>query len=107
VKPGCSVAFRSWRRQLIDLYDYGVYREDQALRRSLSTLERAGWLGPGYRVGITADHGEMLLEHGLWRHQFVFEGNTRIPFLYWTNGAAPQLGRSWQFFAARSRVVGL
>ena len=90
------------RRQLIDLYDYGVYREDQALRRSLSMLERAGWLGPGYRVGITADHGEMLLEHGLWRHLFVFEGNTRVPFLYWTNGAAPQLTEPFPAIAIHS-----
>lgn len=46
-----------------DLYDYGVYREDAALQRSLSTLEGAGWLRSGYRIGITADHGEMLMEH--------------------------------------------
>ena len=86
-----KIATPSIRRQLNDLYDYGVYREDQALRESLSTLEAAGWLKPGYRIGITADHGELLMEHGLWRHLFVYEGNTRVPFLYWTHGAAPAL----------------
>lgn len=79
------------RHQLTDLYDYGVYREDQALQRSLSMLERAGWLKAGYRIGITADHGEMLMEHGMWRHLFVYEGNARVPFLYWTDGNSPAL----------------
>jgi len=82
---------RFMRRQLRDLYDYGVYREDRALQQSLSTLETAGWLNPGYRIGITADHGELLMEHGLWRHLFVYEANTRVPFLYWTHGKAPAL----------------
>jgi hypothetical protein len=82
---------RLTRRQLHDLYDYGVYREDRALQQSLSTLESAGWLKPGYRIGITADHGELLMERGLWRHLFVYEANTRVPFLYWTDGKAPAL----------------
>jgi arylsulfatase A-like enzyme len=90
------------RHQLTDLYDYGVYREDQALQRSLSTLERAGWLQAGYRIGITADHGEMLMEHGLWRHLFVYEGNTRVPFLYWTKGAAPELPEPFPAIAIHS-----
>lgn len=88
LKPGDEDLLR---HQLTDLYDYGVYREDQALRRSLSTLERAGWLRAGYRIGITADHGEMLMEHGMWRHLFIYEGNTRVPFLYWTDGDSPAL----------------
>ncbi len=88
LKPGEEGVLR---HQLTDLYDYGVYREDQALQRSLSTLERAGWLRAGYRIGITADHGEMLMEHGMWRHLFVYEGNTRVPFLYWTDGDSPAL----------------
>jgi hypothetical protein len=88
LKPGDEGLLR---RQLTDLYDYGVYREDQALQRSLSTLERAGWLRAGYRIGITADHGEMLMEHGMWRHRFVYEGNMRVPFLYWTDGDLPVL----------------
>jgi hypothetical protein len=82
---------RLMRRQLYDLYDYGIYREDRALQQSLSTLEGAGWLEQGYRIGITADHGELLMERGLWRHLFVYEANTRVPFLYWTDGKAPRL----------------
>jgi hypothetical protein len=90
------------REQLTDLYDYGVYREDRALQRSLSTLERAGWLQAGYRIGITADHGEMLMEHGMWRHLFVYEGNTRVPFLYWTDGDAPALPEPFPAIAVHS-----
>ena len=55
---------------------YGVRREDAALEQSLRTLRSAGWLAPGFRIAITADHGEMLMEHGMWRHSFVFEGRS-------------------------------
>ncbi|NNE17572.1 MAG: sulfatase-like hydrolase/transferase [Myxococcales bacterium] len=99
LKPGDE---RLLRRQLTDLYDYGVYREDQALQRSLSTLERAGWLRAGFRIGITADHGEMLMEHGMWRHLFVYEGNTRVPFLYWTDGDSPSLPEPFPAIAVHS-----
>ncbi len=99
LKPGDEGMLR---HQLIDLYDYGVYREDQALQHTLSTLERAGWLQGGYRIGITADHGEMLMEHGMWRHLFVYEGNTRVPFLYWTNGAPPELPEPFPAIAVHS-----
>lgn len=90
------------RAQLTDLYDYGVYREDRALQQSFSTLERSGWLEAGYRIGITADHGEMLMEHGMWRHLFVYEGNTRVPFLYWTDGDAPVLPKPFPAIAVHS-----
>ena len=90
------------RKQLVDLYDYGVFREDAALQRSLRTLERAGWFEAGHRVGITADHGELLMEHGLWRHLFVYEGNTRVPFLYWTDGDLPALPEPFPAIAIHS-----
>ncbi|NNK07523.1 MAG: sulfatase-like hydrolase/transferase [Myxococcales bacterium] len=99
LEPSKEVVLRA---QLTDLYDYGVYREDRALQRSLSTLERAGWLKAGYRMGITADHGEMLMEHGMWRHLFVYEGNTRVPFLYWTDGNAPALPEPFPAIAVHS-----
>lgn len=89
-------------RQLTDLYDYGVHREDRALRHSLETLERAGWLQSGYRIGITADHGEMLMEHRMWRHLFVYEENTRVPFLYWSDGAQPELPEPFPAIAIHS-----
>lgn len=90
------------RQQLVDLYDYGVRREDLALQRSFGTLERAGWLEAGYRIGITADHGELLMEHGLWRHLFVYEGNTRVPFLYWSDGGEPKLPEPFPAIAIHS-----
>lgn len=78
-------------RQLVDLYDYGVLREDRALRRAMGVLKRAGWLDAKFRVVVTADHGELLNEHGAWRHSFIYESSTRVPFLYWTDGDAPAL----------------
>ncbi len=89
-------------RQLVDLYDYGVRREDAALEQSLRTLRSAGWLAPGFRIAITADHGEMLMEHGMWRHSFVFEGNARIPFVYWTDGETPSLPEPFPAVAVHS-----
>lgn len=79
------------RQQLVDLYDYGVLREDQAFERSLAVLRQAGWLDGAFRMVVTADHGELLFEHGGWRHFFVYEGTTRVPFLYLTDGDVPKL----------------
>jgi arylsulfatase A-like enzyme len=30
---------------------------------------------------FTADHGDMLGDHNLWRKTYAYEGSTRIPFL--------------------------
>lgn len=79
------------RRQYSALYDYGVWREDHQLGVVLDTLEHAGWLGPGFRVVITSDHGEMVIEHGLWRHLFVYEGNIRVPLVVYESAAPPSL----------------
>jgi hypothetical protein len=79
-------AVEALRRQLADLYDHGVYRADAHLGLALALLEDAGWLARGSRVVVTADHGENLAEHGLVRHSLVYEGNARVPLLYWEVG---------------------
>lgn len=42
------------------------------------------------------------MEHGMWRHSFVFEGNARIPFLYWTDGEPPSLPEPFRAVAVHS-----
>ncbi len=68
--------------RLTDGYDWGVHTADENLGVVLAALERRGWLGSGFRVAITSDHGEMLGEHQLLRHGgFVWEGMTSVPLL--------------------------
>ncbi len=92
IRPGAtSERVEAARRQLMRLYDYGVLREDRQLERAWGILEDAGWLTAGHRIAITADHGEMLLEHRMWRHSFIFEGNVRVPLVFSTDGELPDL----------------
>ncbi len=88
------------RARLEDLYDYGIYREDAELGRIVELLRKHGRLDHGFRIVITADHGEMLAEHGLWRHSFIFEGNLKIPFVYLSDATTPGLPEPFPAIAA-------
>ncbi len=96
---------RALRSRLADLYDYGVYREDLKLREIMSTLEEAGWLRSGFRMVVTSDHGEMLAEHDLWRHSFLWEGNVRVPFLYHSDGGQVELREPFPAVAAKELLL--
>lgn len=62
-------------------YDNGVYQTDSVIQEILEHLEAKGFLENALVV-VTADHGELLGEHGLWAHaKSVFEPAVRIPFL--------------------------
>lgn len=71
------------RAHLADVYDYGIHRADRTLGALLDALDDAGWLGPGHRMVITSDHGEMLGGHELLGHEgpYLYEGLTRVPLL--------------------------
>lgn len=76
-------------RRLDVAYDLGVWRADRALKLALDRLETLGLCGDDCRVVVTADHGEMLGEHGAIDHGFVpWEGNQRVPLLV-AGSAAP------------------
>jgi glucan phosphoethanolaminetransferase (alkaline phosphatase superfamily) len=65
----------------LNYYDNGVYQTDLMIRKILTRLETKGYLDEAIVV-ITADHGEMLGEHGYWLHaNTVYEEALRIPFL--------------------------
>jgi hypothetical protein len=100
-----DVELRKLRHQLRDLYDYGVLREDRALSTSLGFLRDAGWLSQGYRVAMTADHGELLIEKGTWRHVSIYEANTRVPFVYWSSDEPPQLPSPFPAVAVHHLLV--
>lgn len=65
----------------INYYDNGVYQTDVAIESVLNTLSVKGYLNNALIV-VTADHGELLGEHGLWAHaKSIYEPAVRIPFL--------------------------
>lgn len=67
-------------------YDTGVLQFDAVLDRLLRTLKKKGYVDNALVV-ITADHGEMLAEHGEFSHsRQVFEGALHIPLILMRHG---------------------
>ncbi len=93
------------RAHVADVYDYGVHRADHTLGLLLEALEDAGWLGPGHRLVVTSDHGELLGDHGLVGHEgsYLHEGLSRVPLLV-TGG--PRLDGVVSAIAAHDLVAG-
>lgn len=72
----------------INYYDDGVLQCDDVIRRILERLEALGYLSDAVVV-VTADHGEMLGEHGLYMHaNDIYQGTVRIPLLIERRGYA-------------------
>jgi arylsulfatase A-like enzyme len=74
--------FRAYsRKEQPAFYRDGVRAVDVEVGRLLRRLERAGLAGTT-AVLFTADHGEMLGEHGAWGHRrAVYEEDVRVPLL--------------------------
>lgn len=53
---------------------------DEQVGRILNALEKKGML-ENTLILMTADHGDMLGDHHLWRKTYAYEGSARIPFL--------------------------
>ncbi len=53
---------------------------DEQIGRILDALKRRGWLDDTLIV-FTADHGDMLGDHNLWRKTYAYEGSARVPML--------------------------
>lgn len=61
---------------------------DEQIGRILEMLDQRGWLDETLIV-FTADHGDMLGDHHLWRKSYAYESSARIPMLMrWPKGAA-------------------
>ncbi len=68
---------------------------DETIGRIFEVLERRGWWDDTL-ILFTADHGDMLGDHHLWRKTFAYESSARIPMLLrWP---------SWLLAARRGRV---
>jgi arylsulfatase A-like enzyme len=73
----------------VNYYDNGVVRTDQAIRSILDSLEGKNYLRKALVV-ITADHGELLGEHGLFSHaKTVFAPVLDIPLMFLRYGYQP------------------
>lgn len=81
---------RKARAHYTDVYDYGIFRADAVLAGVFLTMRDHGLLTRNYRVAITSDHGELLLEHDSFGHGgHVWEGSVRVPFIYLSDQKAP------------------
>lgn len=74
--------------EAVNFYDSGVLQFDSEVGRILESLKSKGYLESAIVV-ITADHGELLGEHGLFGHgSTVHEQVLRVPFLLFDFGGA-------------------
>jgi arylsulfatase A-like enzyme len=66
---------------------YGaVSQVDEQIGRILETLDRRGMLDQTL-ILMTADHGDMLGDHHLWRKSYAYEASARIPMIVrWPGG---------------------
>lgn len=77
-------------KSYINYYDNGVLRTDQMIRGILEALDAKGYLKKALVV-ITADHGELLGEHGLFSHaKTVFRPILDIPLIFLRFGYQPR-----------------
>lgn len=80
--------FNSWRgdfgpeqvRKSRRAYYGSVTFIDEQIGRILSVLAERGWLDDTL-ILFTADHGDMLGDHHLWRKTYAYEASARIPML--------------------------
>lgn len=73
-------------RQSRQAYYGSVTFVDDQVGRILDALGKRGWLDETL-ILFTADHGDMLGDHHLWRKSYPYESSARIPFLMrWPTG---------------------
>lgn len=67
---------------------------DEQIGRVLDALEKRGWLD-NTLILFTADHGDMLGDHYLWRKTYAFEGSAHIPMLIrWPKSMSERRGQT-------------
>ncbi len=67
------------RRARVGYFAYLAYLDAQ-IGRMIEYLGRRGWWRDTMAV-FTADHGEMLGDHNLWRKTYAYDASARVPFL--------------------------
>jgi arylsulfatase A-like enzyme len=87
------------RAHYTDVYDYGVFRADRTLAGVFVAMRDYQVLSNDYRIVVTSDHGELLLEHDSFGHGgHLWEASVRVPFVFLSNGTVP--GNPSEPFAA-------
>ncbi len=78
------------RENHLNFYDNGVVQSDNTINRIIEILKEKRYLKKAL-VLITADHGELLGEHGLYMHaKSVYEPVLNVPFILLRYGYEPQ-----------------
>lgn len=77
------------RQPLVDLYDAGIYADDEVLGALLDELDARGLLDSTLVI-VTADHGEAFGEGGRWGHHVTPDEEVlRVPLALRLPGAIP------------------
>jgi arylsulfatase len=94
---------RDQRRAQIGYYAC-ITQIDHQIGRLLEEMRRLDCCNETF-MAMTADHGEMLGDHHLWRKSYAYEGSARVPFLmrFPTRGPLADLPTG----QAHQHVVGL
>lgn len=93
----------AWLAHLRDAYDWGVHEADRNVGRVVEAMRDLGFSDRGVRLVVTADHGELLGEHGLLRHGgYVYEGVVKVPFLLLDTTQATQPTLPAEFSATQA-----
>ncbi len=86
VRPGVDVTARDMQRATAAYYGM-IESIDGYYGQILDALTRVGQDPDEWIIVYTADHGEMLGEHGIWEKQKFFEASVRVPlFIRWPKG---------------------
>jgi len=87
-----SAALQSGSRDsYLNFYDNGVVQADATIKDILEILEKKGYLKKALVV-VTADHGELLGEQGLYMHaKSLYEPVLNIPFILLRYGYEPKI----------------
>ncbi|MGI5894250.1 MAG: sulfatase-like hydrolase/transferase [Candidatus Merdivicinus sp.] len=80
VRPDIDVSKREIRRATAVYYAM-VEESDRQFGKIMQTLEEVGQNLDDWIIVYTADHGEMLGQHGLWEKQKFYEGSVRVPLI--------------------------
>ena len=76
------------REASIDLYDASVHYMDQHIGQVIDFLEKQEMLDDTL-ILLTADHGELLGQHGIYSHVSAYEPNIRVPLILRHPGRYP------------------
>lgn len=85
-----------------DAYDSGIAYTDEQIGRLLKALSDRGLLSNTIVV-LTSDHGELLGEHGVLGHRYLYEENIRVPLAI----ALPEGGGAGRRVASQVRSIDI